>query len=438
MNFLKRVAYSLPVAGRILEERRSLHVSHQALAQRISELETQQRDALRALHAAETARHDVQRRLEIGEADRLDVNARLEQAQVARDDVQRRLDASESEKWNAIRQREQAESARWEAVRDREKADAARWEAERQREEAEDARWEAVRQRERVESPSSDGAPLKRGDLSSGVNWHDRPHLERQGLFVVGHARSGTSILMRALNSSPEIFLLGEAGLYQQGLRPHFADWYNTMHRQLDNARAKDSYCPPAPHESSNGVEALDWLSRRYRYIGEKVAFRSERLGYYNLQRFFDFQAQHFGKSHYICIVRDPKHALKSNIEKFEPSDQSMYSESYVATLSLIADMYDIFPNTLVLSHEHITASTFDVIGARLGIDLSSGFALYEHEKFRRDSIEQFSFPHEALVYEAYNKFTNAFSTATLSIIDFKELRKLQQGLAAIARTLAA
>src|SRR5204862_6445007 len=74
--------------------------------------------------------------------------------------------------------------------------------------------------------------------------------LEKQGLFVVGHARSGTSILMQALNTSPDIFLLGEANLYVEGLRIGFPRWFNDMHRQFGNTLGKGSYCRSEEHTS--------------------------------------------------------------------------------------------------------------------------------------------------------------------------------------------
>ena len=52
----------------------------------------------------------------------------------------------------------------------------------------------------------------------TNLQWKDVPQLEKQGLFVVGHARAGTTALMHALNGSPHIFL-GDRNWFCPSLR---------------------------------------------------------------------------------------------------------------------------------------------------------------------------------------------------------------------------
>ena len=69
--------------------------------------------------------------------------------------------------------------------------------------------------------------------------------LESQGLFIIGAARSGTTILQNALNDSRDIFLFGEPCFHADSGDADFASRYNTMHRSWGNQENKSSYCPP-------------------------------------------------------------------------------------------------------------------------------------------------------------------------------------------------
>ena len=59
--------------------------------------------------------------------------------------------------------------------------------------------------------------------------------IEQQGLFVLGAARSGTTVLQNALNDSREIFLFGEPSFHDDMGTADFATRYNYMHRAWGN-----------------------------------------------------------------------------------------------------------------------------------------------------------------------------------------------------------
>ena len=250
---------------------------------------------------------------------------------------------AEEQKLLAVREREQAEAAKWEAIRQREQAEEARWQAVREREQADELKVQAIRERDQLAAVRAEAEAAKH------LQWKDVPQLEKQGLFVVGHARAGTTALMRALNSSPHIFLLGEANLSFEGLRPGFARWYNQMHAADRKPKTKNSFCPSAPSDDANGVETLHWLSQRFRYVGEKMAFRSESLGY-DPWGFFDFHARNFFLSHYVCVVRNPADVLTSSHTIFKPQDLSVYADSYLQSLELVLALNDTMPNVYVLN----------------------------------------------------------------------------------------
>lgn len=320
------------------------------------------------------------------------------------------LAQADAEKAAAVRQREQAEAEKWDAIRQREQAEEARWQAVREREQADEAKVKAIHERDQVAAMRADAA------AASHPQWKDVPHLERQGLFVVGHARSGTSILMHALNSSRDIFLLGEATLMGEGLKPGFARWYNQMHANDGKPRTKDTFCPIAPSDDANGVETLNWLSQRFRYVGDKMAFRSESLGY-DPWGFFEFQARNFFLSHYVCVIRNPADVLRSNREMFKPHDLSVYADSYLHTLELILALSDTMPNVYVLFHESINQRTFDVIGEKLQVDLSGLYEANYSKRFQVSALQGADpalLPWLIMLGSAYEMMRDAFSPDTL------------------------
>jgi hypothetical protein len=252
---------------------------------------------------------------------------------------------------------------------------------------------------------------------------------------------------MHALNSSPEIFLLGEANFHVEGLKPGFARWYNQMHGHDGKPNTKDSYCPVAPAEDANGIETLHWLSKRFRYVGDKVAFRSESLGY-NSWGFFDFHARNFLLSHYICVIRNPVDVMKSNRDMFKPQDLSVYADSYLQSLELILALKDTMPNVYVVFHESIEQHAFDIIGEKLGVDLGGVHAANYHPRFQ--ITERWGSDHDGLppmetLILAHRKMREAFSPETLReqpnhpqwMILAGSIRTLRRQLAADAVTHA-
>ncbi len=63
--------------------------------------------------------------------------------------------------------------------------------------------------------------------------------------FVLGPARSGTTILAQLVNTSDRAYLTTEANLYQAGHHPDFREWYNHQHLLFENQISKMSYAAP-------------------------------------------------------------------------------------------------------------------------------------------------------------------------------------------------
>ena len=265
--------------------------------------------------------------------------------------------------------------------------------------------------------------------------WDRLSALAPRGLFVVGHARSGTTILTEALNASPDIFLLGEANLHMAGTSPGFVARYNAMHAEFGNPRSKTTYCPPLAGPDASAPECLEALARHYRYVGEKVAFRSVALGY-RPDSFFDFQARVFLRAQYVCVVRHPAAVLRSSAAMFRPTDLADYAQSWVETLLHVLEICRTFPSVSLLVHERISATTFEALGERLGIPLRASFQLYDPALLAAPPDPQRELagkPFLRDLVEAYARCRDIFSAETLRASLELDLLRLQRHVRSLA-----
>ena len=245
-----------------------------------------------------------------------------------------------------------------------------------------------------------------------------------KGLFVVGNARSGTSILCDCLNLSPEIFLLGEANVFLQHRREDFADWFNQQHAGLKNRRGKGTYIPPPPAAESGGMAALWRMGQFHRYVGEKIAFgpHGKYGGQSSQELFFAFHARFFYSSHYFLTLRAPAECVWSMAKLFPKKDPRELYECWVSSLKIQLDLLHTLPNVYAVFFEDLKAGTFATINALLGtrIDVGTGVLRDDH---KQSTLADDRLPAELSAYQplndqclaVYRDVKEAFSPETLT-----------------------
>ena len=249
-----------------------------------------------------------------------------------------------------------------------------------------------------------------------------------EGLFVIGHARSGTTVLQYALNSSPDIFLFGEANFHNHGRQEEaFAAWYNQMHTQFRNPPAKGDRCPLVP---GSYLDVMAHLRDHFRWVGEKVAFRDDSLGY-SFASSYDFLLRHFQNASYICTLRNPLATLLSNREQFGFEDFGLYALSYAKCLLHLANTYMTFDRTLVAHYERIDQASFVRMGSFLESDLGEAFSEYDvaRQTARAGSLDAVDHPDMGYIAAAYDRLSDLIDPATMRIPNRAALRRLQREL---------
>ncbi len=190
---------------------------------------------------------------------------------------------------------------------------------------------------------------------------------EEQGLFVIGSARSGTTLLSETLNLSPQVFLLEEAFLYRDAKEPHFCSFFNRRHEEYGNPLFKGCYAPYFQGKDHTAWELLDQLAQRYRYVGEKVAMGpwvdwDEAL--------LEFQAANFYRSQYVLTFRRPAEVVWSMVRKFPENPPSHHLFCCLRAFQVGVNFLAVFPRTYVVFHDRFTKSYLEGLCKVLGVEV--------------------------------------------------------------------
>ncbi len=118
--------------------------------------------------------------------------------------------------------------------------------------------------------------------------------LEKQGLFIFGSARSGTTISTKCCNRAAEVYLLEEPNFHLHEHLKDFTAFFNSMHPAMGNCRYKGTYVPPPIDPEEGCLRLLCRLGKLYRYAGEKAAIGPHEYPPNYKQIYLDFHAKYF------------------------------------------------------------------------------------------------------------------------------------------------
>ena len=227
------------------------------------------------------------------------------------------------------------------------------------------------------------------------------PYHER-GLFIIGAARSGTTILQNALNDSRDIFLFGEPKFHSDLGTPDFAARYNSMHRSLGNQENKSTFCPMFFVEDAPWHEYLAHCAGLYRYVGCKIAVNPQSAAF-DSRQLFDFQSRYFYRSRYIFTFRSPIEVCISTrgLAEYTGGVAASYEQvlhSFLTVMGLYLRMLRNFPWVSVLFHEETGVDSFTMLGKWLDLDLTTAASYYDETRVRHYSLDAIPAPHQERV----------------------------------------
>jgi hypothetical protein len=204
-------------------------------------------------------------------------------------------------------------------------------------------------------------------------------------VFIVGAARSGSTILQNALNDSPDIFLLGEPNFHTDQGTPDFAARYNAMHRSWSNQETKSSFCPPVLAGDGRWNEYLCQLAKQHRLVGAKTVITAAGADA-SAEDWFAFQCRLFFGSRYIFTFRDPLATLCSTqgLQRLtigRTESLAWIMRNYLAIIVLYLRCLRILPNVEAICHEDADRAGFDKLESWLGVKLPQAHLYYDADR---------------------------------------------------------
>jgi hypothetical protein len=229
----------------------------------------------------------------------------------------------------------------------------------------------------------------------------------RRCVFVIGPARSGTTVLQNALNASADFYLLGEPG-FDSDNQPGFAARYRARQAAVGNLENKSTALPPLFEDDPPWWMWLRRLSDYHRRVGAKIAINPG--GDPSHAALLAFQGQLFYDAAYIFIFRDPvatavsRHRLSHASGEAASAWQDLFSNT-LSVMRLYVQMAALFPNVTAFLHEDIDAGTFTRLGKGTGCDLSMAAAYYNATQVRaatQADVPEAAHGHAHYATEAY------------------------------------
>lgn len=243
------------------------------------------------------------------------------------------------------------------------------------------------------ESPATDG-------LSSACR-----SIASQGLFVIGAARTGTTILQNALNDAEGVFLFGEPAFHRDPGNPDFAARYNGMHRAWGNQENKSSHCPDLFDADAAWWEYLARLADMYPRVGAKIVINPPHA-IEESRQLFDFQCRHFYDAQHVFTFRNPLDTLMSTrgLAQLTGGRVATHTEvlrGFFAVMQLYILCLRNLPHVHVVFHEAVDAEVFLALEQSLGTPLRRAMDYYDHRKIRHYVLEDIPAVHRDAMTEA-------------------------------------
>lgn len=190
---------------------------------------------------------------------------------------------------------------------------------------------------------------------------------EENHIFVIGPARSGTTIVARAINRSPDCFLLMEGNIFLKTGTQGFRERFNQ--RKLAEGtmlHGKGSFLPAIVGEGGP-KDVLSILGKRYSRVGDKIALGP---GMNSNVLLAEYMLGHHWASTYIFCLRPPLETFSSQMRMFPVSAASVV-KGWVEALILMLMIYGNSERSYFIMHDALSADQITVLGERVGLNLS-------------------------------------------------------------------
>ncbi len=206
-------------------------------------------------------------------------------------------------------------------------------------------------------------------------------------LHVVGYARSGTTILMDILNSSPDMFVFSELNLHALRHYPDlfagyggagFVEHFDARKKFELKARYKGAIAPRTAAEYDTPDEYIDAIGEDYRYVGDKIATGCrlmEGVPDIDLLRTFVETEERAGAT-MLFTMRRPGENLQSVLKMFPDADADEWGRSIAQTMVLVLEAFLAGNRSALVFHQDIAPPLIAELSTMLEIELPMSHTL--------------------------------------------------------------
>lgn len=189
-----------------------------------------------------------------------------------------------------------------------------------------------------------------------------------QKLFILGHARSGTTIIADLLNSDDRVLLLYEAHMFESHWNPRFVSNFNLHHRQAAVFKAKGKFLP-SRFDGKKPEAVLQELGAHYDFIGEKVAIGPlSGLASQAATAVLDYYLSYHLDASYILTFRAPLDSLFSLQKIFPQVSLAYLLQGWLLSFIELAAASHLLQQVMLLPVELTNMASWELIRTRLGI----------------------------------------------------------------------
>jgi hypothetical protein len=198
--------------------------------------------------------------------------------------------------------------------------------------------------------------------------------LQARMLFIVGHARSGTSALFELCNYHPDLLLLYESNSFLPRMRRHFAENFSARMAASRPSSRKGFFCSPPPSGPDHPLTVLPALLEHYRMVGEKIALspRPDRFHTCPVGVCLNFYARHFPFAKYIFLARTPFEATEALHRILPQADLGEILRLYTAYMAGMLQYQGVLPASRVLFMEDFEHLNSAALNQLVGFDMLS------------------------------------------------------------------
>lgn len=175
-------------------------------------------------------------------------------------------------------------------------------------------------------------------------------------LFVVGHARSASSLVSSILNELPDVLISYEANADIRKNRHAYLENFNRNSQQAKRPVSKGFYLPAAGPAKASLCEVYGAFLDRYRLFGDKMAYGSRDAFYdpHPANSVFNFVTEWFPFARLIVTLRHPRSGIAAMARMRPNLSAELVCDFWLGGVTRMIDLFLISDSAVLCFHERI------------------------------------------------------------------------------------